>query len=150
MDLDANGVFDLRDIVVLATSIIAIIGAIVVLRKHIAKPFVKWFRTQLVDFFHETIQSDIETIKHEVTANDGSSLKDLVKKNHDETLHLLDERDKAFARIAAPADQRLRAVENAVSLVPQIMERLDELSRQGASDTSKVIRKIDNPTQETP
>lgn len=114
--------FDLRDVVVWCSGISIIITTVYLLRQRVFRPMSKWFQREFGEAVRDTIQPDLEIIKHELTANQGGSLKDLVKSNHEETLQLTDE-----------ADLRMTLVE---SQYPEIMEKLD-----------LVIAKLNPPNQ---
>ncbi len=155
MDLNHDGVTDLNDIIILCTAIITIITMFVLLRKRIVKPIARWTQKQFREAVAETVAPQLERITHEVTSNDGTSLKDIVRQNHEETRRMiaarddelkqtLAERDATFARIAGPANQRVRELENGYKVV---LRRLDELGDQSATDTAKVLQKIDTNTE---
>lgn len=158
MDFTRDGSFDLQDIVLLATAISVVIGACVLVMKQIVKPIATWTQKQFREAVNETITGPLEEIRHEVTANDGGSLKDLVAKNHQETLQIFQQRDERFAELAAPAADRLAAVEDAVTAhieddriafaetracQEQILAKLDKLGTQ--SDKSGEILDKLNP-----
>ena len=96
MDLNHDGVFDFNDIIIIAVGITAILAALVALRRQVVKPVSRWVKKQLVEVVQETVTPMLEEIRHEVTANDGSSLRDLVKENHVETKTMIAERDDAL------------------------------------------------------
>ncbi len=142
-DLNRDGFTDVQDIILICVAITSILAATYALRRQIVKPVSTWVQKQFRETVLETITPTIDRIEHEVTANDGSSLKDLVRHNHDETLGLLAERDKAFARLAGPADQRVRHLEAAVKALnsnqSEILTRLDALSGQIDRKSADII-----------
>jgi len=162
VDLNHDGVFDFNDIIIIAVGITAILAALVALRRQVVKPVSRWVKKQLVEVVQETVTPMLEEIRHEVTANDGSSLRDLVKENHVETKTMIAERDDAlkatlrsrdaaFARLASPAARRLDHVEAGMRSLDrthsEILGRIEELGNQSATDTAKVLQKIDTNTE---
>jgi hypothetical protein len=143
VDLDGNGVFDLRDVIILFTAISVVIGAVVIVTKQIVKPVNAWLQRQFREAVSDTVAPALERIEGEVTANGGGSLKDLVKRNHTETLGIFQARDATFAELARPWTARVEALEQGQS---KILSRLDTIDANAATNQADVISKLDEKT----
>lgn len=115
MDLNNDGIFDLQDIVLIFTAITVIIGGTVLVIKQVLKPMSRWVQRQFREAVQESVAPSLRRIEQEVTANGGGSLKDLVQKNHNETMSTFKARDESFVSLAQPWVDRVIALETVVN-----------------------------------